>query len=80
MQAWIGAQAGERIARGYLNRIRLFCRRLRHFPHRGVERSDVRPGLRIVAFESRVDIVFKVEDDRVVIVRALYAGRQFSAD
>jgi len=39
----------------------------------------IRPGLRIVGFERRVSVAFVVEEDEVVILRLLYAGRQFES-
>ena len=80
LHSWVGIETSERIASAYLKRIRLFCRQLRHFPHRGVQRDDIRHGVRIITFEGRVDIAFEVKGDRVIIIRALYAGRQFDGD
>lgn len=77
---WIGTETSERIASAYIKRIRLFCRQLRHFPRRGVQRDDIRPGVRIITFEGRVDIAFEVEREHVIIIRVLYAGRQFDGD
>jgi toxin ParE1/3/4 len=79
LHGWISREASQRIASSYLNRIRLFCRQLRQFPNRGILREDIRPGTRIITFEGRVDIAFEVQADRVVIIRILYAGRQFDS-
>lgn len=40
-------------------------------------RDDLGPGLRVVGFERRVTIVFKIIGDEVTVTRILYAGRQF---
>lgn len=74
---WIARHASVVIADRYELRIRTFVRRLRHFPNRGKNRDDVSEGLRILAFEERVDIAYRVLDEKVEILRFLYAGRQF---
>lgn len=63
-------------ARGYVNRIIGFLAGFDIFPERGSLREHIRPGLRIVGFERRVSVAFVVEEDEVVILRLLYAGRQ----
>lgn len=45
----------------YTDAIVGFCESLRLFPHRGIQRSDIRPGLRITNFKSRVVIAFAVD-------------------
>lgn len=75
---YIARHASPIIARHYINRIRLFLAGLSHFPERGTVRDEIEPGLRIVGFERRASIAFKVHGDEVVIVRILYAGRQLS--
>ncbi len=79
LRAWIGRESSPQIAARYLHRIRLFCQQLRQFPNRGMIRDDIRPGVRMITFEGRVDIAFEVQDNRVVIIRMLYAGRQFGS-
>jgi toxin ParE1/3/4 len=79
LHRWIETNASRRIADDYVARIRRFCRQLRHFPHRGARRDDIRPGVRVIGFERRVAVAFEVQDDQVVIIRVLYAGRQFDS-
>lgn len=76
---WVSRHAGIRVADRYEQRITAYVRRLRSFPNRGLRRDDISPGVRIVAFEERIDIAFRVLADRVEIVRFLYAGRQFDS-
>ena len=76
---WVARHAGPQTAERYEARIIAFVRRLRNFPNRGKHRDDVSPGLRIVSFEERVDVAYRVLDDKVEILRFLYAGRQFDA-
>lgn len=75
---YIAEAASPRIAQKYIDRIRLFLANFSRFPERGAVRDEIEPGLRIVGFERRVSIAFKVRGDAVVIVRILYAGRQLS--
>jgi plasmid stabilization system protein ParE len=42
-----------------------------------VPRDDIRPGLRVVGFERRATIAFRVEDDRVTILRIFHGGRDW---
>ena len=76
---WIARHASVRTADRYEQRIAAFVRRLRNFPDRGQHRDDLAQGLRIVGFEERIDIAYRVIEDRVEIVRFLYAGRQFGS-
>ncbi|WP_407048186.1 type II toxin-antitoxin system RelE/ParE family toxin [Methyloraptor flagellatus] len=74
---YIARRASPIIARRYLDRIGGFLESLGHTPERGSIRDDVRPGLRIIGFERRVNVAFVVEADEVVVLRILYGGRQF---
>ena len=76
LQNWIAIQASERIAAAYIAHLKAFCRRLRNFPQRGDIRDDIRPGVRLIGFEHRVNVAFEVQKDRVVIIRLLYGGHQ----
>ena len=46
-------------------------------PRRGTARDDVEPGIRIVGFQRRVSIVFKVNGDEVIVLGVYYGGRGF---
>ncbi|RRH81938.1 type II toxin-antitoxin system RelE/ParE family toxin [Variovorax beijingensis] len=48
----IAAAASPEIAARYTEAIVAYCEGLRAFPHRGIRRDDVRPGLRIVDAEQ----------------------------
>lgn len=76
---FIADQSGRSRAMGYLERIEAYCRTLSDFPERGTLRDDLRPGLRILGFEKRVTIAFRVVPGRVTIFRVLYGGRSLSA-
>jgi len=59
----------------YIQRVEAACRALATAPQRGNPVSDRDPELRVVGFERRVSILFRVAEDSVQIVRVLYGGR-----
>ncbi|RVU36794.1 type II toxin-antitoxin system RelE/ParE family toxin [Hwanghaeella grinnelliae] len=69
--------AGTSVALGYIDRLEAYCQSFRNASERGRARNDIRPGLRIVGFEKRVSIAFTVEEERVVILRLFYGGRNW---
>lgn len=75
---YIGLNGGYERALAYTARIRAFCLSLETFPERGESWQHVANGLRVVGFERRVSIAFRVAKDRVTIVRVLYAGRDLN--
>lgn len=77
---WIAKETGLfGNALRYTHRIRSFIKSLCVFPQRGTRRDDLSPGLRIIGFERRVAIVFKLVDDTILIVRVFYGGRDLAA-
>lgn len=46
---------------------------------RGIARDDLEPGVRLLSFESRVVILYRIEGDRVRIARLFYGGRDYEA-
>jgi toxin ParE1/3/4 len=72
---WIGDRGDEDIGEAYVRRIEAYCHRLTHFPNRGSPQDDLEPGLRSIGFEGRATIYYRVEADRVRILRILAAGR-----
>lgn len=75
LYSFIAVRAGRERAKGYVDRVRNYCRGFAEFPERGTRRDDLLPGLRIVGFERRLSIAFHVDSDRVVFDRFLYGGR-----
>lgn len=65
-------------ALNYVEQIMTYCTEFSTFPERGTRYDDIRPGLRTVAFKSRVTIAFHVGKDTVTIDRILYAGRDIN--
>lgn len=74
---WIADRAGGRVAMDYIGRIESFCAKFDIASERGTRRDDIRKGLRVVAFERRINVAFVVEDDRVVILRLFNGGRDW---
>lgn len=62
-------------ALSYIEHIEKACMSLCSLPERGTRRDDLRPGLRVMGFEHRVLIAFRVRTDSVAILRVLYGGR-----
>ena len=73
----IADAAGEKIAFGYITRIRTFCAGFDTFPVRGTDRKDIRPGLRTVGFERRITVAFAVHETHVEFLRFFGRGRDW---
>lgn len=76
---FIAAASNLERARDFTQRIVAYCRGFTTFPERSTRRDDLRPGLRIVGYRRRVTIAFHVTEERVVIDRIFYAGRDVEA-
>jgi len=76
---YVTEQSGGEIASAYIDRIENACTALETFPERGVRRDDIHRGLRILGFERRVAIAFKIDKKRreVVVIRIFYGGRAY---
>jgi toxin ParE1/3/4 len=71
--------AGERIARGFVERLEAVCLGLATFPERGSSRDHVRPGLRIIGYRRQASIAFVVSDAEVLILRVFRRGADTEA-
>jgi len=76
---YIAATSSTDIAFRYTNAIVACCEDLRTFPNRGVNRDDVRPGLRITHHKGRTVIAYAIDDNRVSIIGIYYGGRDYEA-
>jgi toxin ParE1/3/4 len=76
---YVAEQSGVDIARAYIERIETACTALGIFPERGMRRDDIHRGLRVLGFERRVAIAFKIDKKRheVVVIRIFYGGRAY---
>lgn len=72
---YIADHSSPERAMRYLDRIEKSCLSLVTLPERGTRRDDLRPGLRVMGFEHRVLIAFRVSAESVAILRILYGGR-----
>jgi plasmid stabilization system protein ParE len=69
-------EAGERIARDYIDRLIDYCAAFETFPERGMRREDISPGLRTVGYRNRATIAFRIKDNTVTIMRIFHGGRE----
>lgn len=72
----IAHDRGPAVALNYIKRLEACCISLQTFPQRGYMDSRLGSNLRVIGFERRVTIHFRITGDQVVIARLLYAGRQ----
>ena len=72
---YIAEHSSTTRAMHYIERIEKICMSLQALPERGTRRDDLRPGLRVMGFERRVLIAFRVSPNSVAILRILYGGR-----
>lgn len=77
LYSYIENDSGAARAGGYIDRIEAACLALATFPERGSLREAIGPGVRVVGFERRASILFRVEGDRVLILRILYGGQDY---
>ncbi|MGB3672911.1 MAG: type II toxin-antitoxin system RelE/ParE family toxin [Candidatus Nanopelagicales bacterium] len=54
-----------------------FCDSLTTFPHRGRDRSDLRPGLRTIGYKHRILIAYQTTADTVTIGGVFYGGQDY---
>ncbi|MFO1219838.1 MAG: type II toxin-antitoxin system RelE/ParE family toxin [Burkholderiaceae bacterium] len=56
------------------------CEDLAQFPHRGVSRDDIRPGLRVTHHKGRTIIAYAIDDAmrRVTILGVFYGGQEYA--
>lgn len=76
---YIADHSSADVAARYTDSIVTYCEGLRIFPHRGNQRDDIRPGLRISSYRKRISVAFAVETGRVVILGVFYAGQDYGA-
>ena len=76
---YIAQAATPDIATGYVDAVIAYCEGLAEFPHRGLARDDIRPGLRTTSYRKRTVVAFVVLDDVVVIIGAFHGGRDYES-
>jgi plasmid stabilization system protein ParE len=80
LYAYVADAASPTVALNYTNAIVSYCDGLKISPHRGMQRNDIRPGLRVTNYKKRAVIAFTVESDLVSIIGIYYGGQDFEAD
>lgn len=76
---WIARNANEDVALAYVARIEKRFESLRAFPFIGTARDDLVPGLRILSFERRIRIAYRIVGDDIRIERVISAARDDEA-
>ena len=74
---YIAEESSPTIAQRYTDAVMTTCEGLALFPHRGVSRDDIRPGLRLTHHKGRTVIAYAVDDEAqtVSIVGVFYGGQ-----
>jgi toxin ParE1/3/4 len=76
LEEYLADRFYPRNAERYVLRIAQACFSLGNAPHRGTSREDLGHGVRVVGFERRVSIYFRVKVDEIVIAGIFYGGEQ----
>lgn len=76
---YIAYRASVLTAERYTSAIVEACEDLSQFPHRGVSRDDIRPGLRVTHHKGRTIIAYAIDDAarRVTILGVFYGGQDY---
>jgi toxin ParE1/3/4 len=79
---YIVVQGAPAVAARYTDAIVANCEGLATFAHRGTQRDDIRPGLRITNYRRRAVIAFSVDEstDTVAILGVYYGGRNYESE
>lgn len=78
---YIRERTSSNTAMRYTTAVVDYCAAMKDFPHRGTQRGDIRPGLRISNYKKNAVIAFSVDDAsmEVTIVGVFYGGRNYLA-
>ena len=76
---YIAAATSPATADRYTGNILAYCESLATFPYRGMERNEVRRGLRVTHYKKRTVIAFDIEAGIVTIVGLFYGGQNYEA-
>ncbi len=74
---YIAQRSSPTVAQRYTDALVATCEGLALFPHRGVPRDDIRPGLRLTHHAGRTVIAYAVDDAAltVSVVGVFYGGQ-----
>ena len=76
---WIADGASDRVANAFIERVENYCRGFDLAAERG-RAVEGRTGLRAVGFRRQATILFRVDSDRVTIMRIHAAGKNWTDD
>lgn len=79
LHRYIAIANSPEVAADFTEAIVAYCEGLAEFPHRGTDRSYIRPGLRTASFRKRTTIAFAILDETLAIVGVFYGGRDFES-
>lgn len=79
LYGWIADASSPVMAERYVRRVGDFIRRLDLASERGTARDDLGAGLRLVGFERRLTIAFRVTDREVRILAVFRAGQDWAS-
>ena len=74
---YIAQAASPDVAQRYLEAIVTYCEGLQSLPHRGSQRADIRPGLRVTNYKGRCVVAFAVTDKLVSVIGVFYGGQDY---
>jgi len=73
------AEDSPQRAIAFVRRIHQHCQTLSEMPERAPRRNDLGEGVRLLVFEKRIAIAYRIHDETVEILRIFYAGRDYQA-
>lgn len=73
---WLRDEASATVARRYLSRVK---KRLAGPSERGTVRDDIAEGLRVIGIASSASVAFRVQDERVTVLRVVYGGQDWQS-
>ena len=77
---WIVSETNSpSVAENLVNRIYARCETLGDFPRKGSARNDLHQGVRILTFERKAVIVYRVLAEDVEVTNIFYGGRDWEA-
>ena len=75
----IASAASPERALVYVVKLQQYCLNFSIFPERGTRRDELRPGLRTIGYQRQATTAFHIAQDRLVIDRVLYGGRNMES-
>ena len=73
----IAEAASPETALAFVERVEAYLARFDVASERGTRRDDIRPGVRMIGFERRLTVTFRVTESEVTILRVFYGGQDW---